>query len=286
MTMPQRITGTSLPDSGFHVHETSGTIDVARVFEVLTGKLAAYHIRDFLPAEACRRLVENFWTSPNRVARVSGYGDDGVEAYFIGASHIGKTTQQYLAEASASADAVRTLYSGTINPAAVFRSALSSGGDRTINVRAARSNGRSAGDSKAVFWNGSGHFLLEPHDDLAQTKDPDQRDFEIQQATRVMALNIYADVPRNSGQLQVWNVEPDDRSRAGLGLTYSGFPYPPELLAEYPSRIIPVGTGDLCVLNGNLAHAVLRGEPTAEKRRLLITCFMTLTATDEVIWWT
>ena len=276
----------SLPARGFQIHETKRSVDLKTVFRVLRGELAVYRIREFVPAEVCRRIVANFWASQEKVAR-PGCGDDGVEAYFIGASHIGKTTRQYLEDARDSANAVKSLYAGTIDPTSSFRALLSEGPGAVSRVRPAQRDGLLAGDAKAVYWNNSGRFLLEPHDDYAQTKDPDQKDFEIQQTARVMAVNIYVQVPPGSGQLQVWNVEPDDQTRAELGLTYTGYPYPPELLQRFPSRTVPVETGDLCLLHGNLVHAVLRGDVAVSPRnRLLITCFMTLTGDDEIIWWT
>jgi len=281
----RRITGASLPADTFRLHETDGVLDVDAVFEVLDGSLAAYRVRGFVPPDVCRRIVTNFWASEQRVPRY-GEGEDGVEAYLVGASHYGKPTSQYLEEVRASEAAVAGLYAGTVNPASVFREALVAGSGGRLKARPAMSNGQAAGDTKAVYWNNYGRFLLEPHDDLAQVKDPIQSDFEIQQAVRVMALNLYAEVPANSGQVQLWNVEPDDRTRDELGLSHVGFPYPAELLSGYPSLVIPVETGDLCVTNGNLIHAVLRGEATSPKKRLLITCFMTLNRAGELIWWT
>lgn len=281
----QRITGTSLPDTAFRLHQTNEVVDIAAVSEVLRGNLAAYRISGFVPLEVCCRIVENFWASTDRVPRF-GDGEDGVEAYLLGASHYGKPTLKYLEEVRACANAVQSLYAGTINPVSVFREALASESGEAISLRPARLNGLAAGDSKAVYWNNSGTFLLEPHDDLAQVKDPVQKDFEIQQAARVVALNIYAEVPVNSGQVQIWNVEPDDQTRADLGLSYVGFPYPVHPLAEYPRIIVPVETGDLLVFNGNLVHAVLRGNTASPQNRLLITCFMTLNLNNELIWWT
>lgn len=226
--------------------------------------------------------MENFWASADKVPRF-GEGEDGVEAYLIGASHYGKPTLKYLEEARAFQSAVESLYAGTVNPISAFRETLASGNGETMSVRPASLNGLPAGDSKAVCWNNSGTLLLESHDDLAQVKDPIQADFEIQQACRVMAVNIYAAVPVSSGQLQIWNVDPDDQARADLGLSGVGFPYPAELLAEYPSTIIAVATGDLCVANGNLVHAVLRGNAASPKNRLLLTCFMALNLSHELI---
>jgi len=178
------------------------------------------------------------------------------------------------------------LYAGTINPVAAFREMLATRNGKGLTVRAASLEGLPAGDSKAVYWNNVGHFLLEPHDDLAQVKDPIQADFEIQQVKRVMAVNIYVAVPERTGQLQVWNVEPDDQSVADLGLSSIGFPYPAALLEKYESITIHIETGDLCVINGNLVHAVLRGDVTSPKNRLLLTCFTGLNSSNELIWWT
>lgn len=277
-----RITGTSLSESAFRIHETNGPVDVSLVHEVLRGNLAAYHVRGFVPLDSCRQIMANFWASSARVPRY-GEGEDGVEAYLIGASHYGKPTLTYLQEARACKDGVDGLYADVTNPVAAFRNTLAATG---MTVRAASLDGIPAGDSKAVYWNNVGTFLLEPHDDLAQVKDPIQADFEIQEVSRVMAVNIYAAVPERSGQLKVWNVEPDDETRAELGLSNVGFPYPAELLADHQSMEIAVETGDLCVVNGNLVHAVVRGDTTVPKNRLLLTCFMGLNFNNELIWWT
>ena len=276
-----RISGASLAADAFRVYETTGTVDVSTVFEVLNGNLAAYLVRGFVPLDVCHRVETNFWESTERVPRY-GEGEDGVEAYLIGASHYGKPTLTYLNEVLACKAPVESLYTGTSNPIAAFRNTLAA----SIRVRAASFDGLPAGDCKAVYWNNVGAFLLEPHDDLAQVKDPIQADFEIQQVNRVMAVNIYAAVPERSGQLQVWNVEPDDETRADLGLTNVGFPYPAELLTEYPSLTIAVETGDLCIANGNLVHAVLRGNTATPRNRLLLTCFMGRNVNNELIWWT
>src|SRR5215213_2669336 len=227
LKLAARITGTSLSSDAFRVHETVRRVDVSTVFEVLNGNLAVYLVRDFVPPDVCRRVEANFWVSPGRVARY-GEGEDGVEAYLIGASHYGKPTAMYLEEVLACKNYVEALYDGTINPVAAFRATLRTAGDTT--VRAASLNGLPAGDSKAIYWNNVGTFLLEPHDDLAQVKDPIQADFEIQQVNRVMAVNIYAAVQEGSGQLRLWNVEPDAETRSELGLSDVGFPYPAELL--------------------------------------------------------
>lgn len=268
--------------TSFRLRETNRVIDNDAVFDVLHGELAAYRIRGFVPRDVCERIVENFRASSHRVPWY-GDGKDEVEAYRIGASHCGKPALQYLEEVRESRDAVASVYAGTINPLNAFRAAIAADRRDLTGLRPASMNGLAAGDSKAFLWTGTRNFLPEPHDDLAQVKDPIQHDFEIQEAVRVMALNVYAQA--DSGQLQVWNIEPDEHTREELGVTETRF-YPAELLEAYESIVIPVETGDLCVYNGNLVHAFLRGNQNSQSSRLLITCFMTVNLANELIWWT
>lgn len=283
--MKKEITGYSLHESDFIIKESIQTVDVSIVHDVLQGSIAGYWIHDYTSEKDATRIFDNFWASSEKVPRM-GYGEEGVEGYFIGASHIEKTTEEYLEEAKSFEPSVMKLYEGTNDPVSTFRGVLASQYNNGITVRPARHDDLTAGHSKAVAWNNFGNFLLEPHDDLAQLSDPKQKGFEIQNSSRVMAVNFYPKTLSGSGQLKIWNIEPDVQSRINLNLTYSGFPYPPELLEKYSHHIISVETGDLLIINGNLIHGVLRGNATSLQDRLLIAFFMSSTNNNELIWWT
>ncbi|MEQ1963601.1 hypothetical protein ABLB69_10575 [Xenorhabdus khoisanae] len=280
------LTGVKLAESEFVIHETEGCIEKSAVDALLDGHLAACRIRHFLSEEQRKKIINNFWLSPARKPRY-GDGIDGVEGYFLGASHIEKTTFEYFEEAEYFRLAVDQLFQDTINPQIHFINQLTnSQSEHLLQVRPAMHQGRFAGNVKAVYWNNSGEFLLLPHDDLAQLSDPRQNDFEIQSVKRVMAVNFYAEVPQDGGQLKVWNIDPDVESRSALGLTHSGFPYPTDSLEEHENMVIEIAPGDLILLNGNLIHAVLTGNANQlQEKRLLITCFMGVNKDGELIWW-
>ena len=178
----KKIRGISLPEEDFKLYESIQAVDVDIIYEILKGNMVAYRISNYLSLQTANQITENFWNSTYKVPRL-GYGQDGVEGYFIGASHIEKTTAEYLEEANNFEEGVKQLYKGTIDPISEFRKLLASGNKKII-VRPASFNGLSASHSKAVAWNNFGNFLLEPHDDLAQLSDPRQRGFEIQKTTR------------------------------------------------------------------------------------------------------
>jgi hypothetical protein len=276
----QKLEGVSMPAESFRVHESSGVLNMGSIYAVIEGELAAYHVKKFLSPSQCEAIVSKFWSSPYRLPR-----PDGVEGYYIGAYHYGKSTNEYLEQVAATRSAVAALYEGLLDPADSFRSQISSSSERLV-VRAAEARGMKAGGSRVIHWAKQHKYLLKPHDDLGQLRTTRQKDFEIQKVSAVIAINIYPEVPKDSGQVRIWNIQPNDATRNRLGISETGFPYPDNLLEAHENITIKVTTGDICLFNGAQIHAVLNGNPMASGRRLLITFFMGLLDSNTLIWWT
>ncbi|MBC8949456.1 hypothetical protein [Xenorhabdus sp. TS4] len=113
------LSGVKLEESEFVIHETEGRIEKSAVDALLDGHLAACRIRHFLPWEQRQKIIDNFWLSTARKPRY-GDGIDGVEGYFLGASHIEKTTLEYFKEVEYFRPAITQLFQGTLNPQAYF----------------------------------------------------------------------------------------------------------------------------------------------------------------------
>ncbi|MCW7764655.1 hypothetical protein [Photorhabdus luminescens] len=166
------IRGIKLAESEFTVYEMLNDISMDAVSDLLDGHLAACRIRNFLPSEQRKKIIENFWRSPAHVPRYGG-GIDGVEGYFIGASHIEKDTRQYIEEAKNFRPVINEIFQDTINPMVHFIDQVThfSGNNLQI-VRSAMYHGVAAGNAKIMYWNNFGEFLLLPHDDLAPLNTP------------------------------------------------------------------------------------------------------------------
>ena len=280
------LTGHRFDQSRFTVRESIGIIDSSAVLDVLSGTSPAYAGRSIYQEAICEKIVGNFWNHENLKPR-----GDGVDGYVIGAYHYGKSSREYINAVNSSKADMETLYENALDPAEWLRQQIKPAlRARSIEFRAARYHEQSAGGSRALSWTKVAQYALDPHDDVGQLTRPDQRDFEIQRAkySTVVAVNMYPFVPDGTGEVRIWNIQPDDESRHQLGLDHTGYPYEPRLLESTEFIDIAVHTGDISIFNGKQVHAVL-GEDVPKpigKQRLLITFFMGFVNDDTVVWWT
>ncbi|MCI0439636.1 MAG: hypothetical protein L0177_10965 [Chloroflexi bacterium] len=138
----------------------------------------------------------------------------------------------------------------------------------------------------ARSWEGTGEYILEPHEDLSQITSPVQDGFEIQGAATYspVAFNVYLSNPSGSGATVLWNLHPSPAAIARLGLRHRGHPIPLDVLADLPSTRVAVGPGDVLAFNGAFIHAV--EGLGARQRRSALAFFASHVSGHETVYWT
>lgn len=273
----RRITGIEAKPEFFRLEERS-EFDPKLVLDVLHGRSLGVIFRDVIPADAQKESAERFWSSPARRHR------EGEPSHIIGSYHWNKSTETYLAETAAIADAVRDVLDVPDSPWHFFRSELGAELAREgAQLRIAEHAGAQACPALIRAWDKEGSFALEPHEDEAQCRDPRQAGFEIQHAPdyEVCAVNMCVE-QGEGGRLVIWNIRPDAATRQLLGIEHTGFSYPGESLTEFGELRIDVRQGDLYVFNGAFVHAV----DTTTGNRTIVSFLMGFIDDRTVVSWT
>jgi hypothetical protein len=245
------VTGSVAEDSFFHFEERT-TFDPEGVIEVLRGDYLGVIYRGVIDPEMSDSLLQAFWRNPQTRRR------EDAPSCFLGTYHFNKSAETYLAETAEVTASVQSVVRMDGSPWLWFHELV---GDRLkrdgATLRIAEMNGRKACPALIRSWDAEGEFALYPHEDTSQCGDPRQDGFEVQRATKynVCATNICLanDV---GGHLVLWNVRPDARTRERLGVTYTGFSYPPSALGGFRQLRLDVRQGDIYVFNGAFVHAV------------------------------
>jgi hypothetical protein len=268
------VNGRTIPADSFIVRDTSGFPTPSQLLDVVDGRIAAIHMRDAISSAQRRALVLHFQNSPDTRPRA-----DGVPGRVLGAYHYGKTYDEYAASVDTSEGFIdQFLLAGGDPVGSVLHSMQAALRTRNVTVRPAMWRSRQAARARAQSWTGEGRFLLDPHEDISQLTEPAQEGFEVQRTSgrKVIAVNIYPNVPRGGGTLKVWNIIPDHDTRVKFGTLRTGYPYPVESLMDSHSLEFAPASGSIVLMNGGLIHAVTGyGEGTSPREpRLLVNFFM------------
>ncbi|BCY09074.1 hypothetical protein [Actinoplanes sp. L3-i22] len=247
------LTGEVADDHFFTIAE-GGPADLDLVIDVLEQRRLGAALRGFADAAEAAGILERFRSSPARRRRSAEAPSE-----YLGTYHYHRPPAEYVASAADEAGAVESVLGLPGNAWARFWDEL---GDRFaprgVTVRPAVHDGREACRGLVRSWVSSGRFALVPHEDSAQCREPGQAGFEITEvAGRVCAVNLCL-ANGDGGGLRVWNIRPDEASRARLGTTLDGGPYPERSLASHRSLRLTPGPGDLYVFNSGHVHAVER----------------------------
>jgi hypothetical protein len=257
-------------------------ITPSMVMDVLNGRQLGVVFRDVVPPSVLQALIANFTTSPGCQTR----GADAPGEY-LGAYHYNKTIGEYLDQT----DAVRADLDAALDVPAEplrllrqqLREAFALSG---ISLRPACHGGREACAGIFRSWHGNGRFALAPHEDRGQCESPKQAGFEIQRVAAhvIVGLNVCLE-NGPGGRLIVWNLRPDEATRARLGVQYTGSPYAAESLAGFERLFLDVRPGDIYLFNSSHVHAVDAGRDT-DSRRVTLSMILGFADDETVISWT
>lgn len=276
-----KITGNSHNSSYFRFHE-SNNIDLDKIHDVLTGKILGTIFHDAIPLADCSTVANNFWNS-----EIAKERNDGVPAISIGAYHYKKELHEYFNQIELARPHIANIFDGTHNLVESFIATLVAYFEqKNINFRVAKHNERDASKFVIRSCNSPSDFVILPHDDVAQCRTEKQKGFEIEKIPNfeMIAVNICLE-NHNNGVLHMWNIQPDDETRAELNIEETGYPYPPYLVTDFDQLTMPIRASDLYCFNGRNIHAV-KSKSISANYRTTITFFMGYIDANTIIYWT
>ncbi|MFS2001987.1 hypothetical protein ACEN9F_00045 [Duganella sp. CT11-25] len=236
-------------------------------------------IKQVMPAEDCALIEHHFFNSSDRRKR-----PDSVPGYILGATHYGKSPDDYFRQCGSSRGAVAQFFEDAPDPMRMVHEAIAQAARRP--VRPSRFGDQQALHARIVEWlpktSMPDDFLLLPHEDYSQVNCDRNEHWELRHARNITAINFYASSSAGAGCLRIYDYVPDAATRDELNLQGSGYPYPLDLLQGKSYVELAVETGDLAVINGRYVHAVT----PSPSRRVVVNCFLTLTPEGEYVYWT
>jgi hypothetical protein len=236
-------------------------------------------IKQVMPTDDCISIENHFFISEDRQRR-----PDSVPGYILGATHYGKSPEEYFKQCARSKAAVTQFFENAPDPMRMVHNAIAQSARRP--VRPSRFGDEQALHARIVEWlpttSTQDEFLLLPHEDYSQVNCDRNDNWELRHARNIIAVNFYASASVGTGCLRIYDYIPDIVTRDGLNLQGSGYPYPLELLRDKSYVELAVDTGDMAVINGRYIHAVT----PSPARRVVVNCFLTLTPEGEYVYWT
>lgn len=273
-----KVTGWSGPGDFFRFPVESA-VDPLAVQRVLRGEQLGVLFRCEETASFLQDTSLRFWRSERKFERSSE-----APSYYLGAYHYRKAPEEYVREASALSEHVDSVIGPLEHPWRRFLDTL----DRSLKaagaeVRLARYRGMDSAAAALRAWTDQGAYALPVHEDLAQCMDPLQQDFEISNVVNYQLCAINHCIENEGGgELDIWNIRPDDASRRLFGTERIGGPYPMSALASVEHITIEVRPGDIYVFNAAHLHAVR----ASAGRRMTIYSLMGFGNEHTVLRWT
>ncbi|GAA2661336.1 hypothetical protein [Streptomyces vastus] len=234
---------------------------------LVAGDVLAIRVSGFTdPAEAhgmAHRLAAHPSLSAYRnTPELVRVGESHYETHDVDGSTNGRALAEYLRNADPLMEEIRACCAPSPSPLDVLWRDL----DAFYGLERARIDDRPmfAGVCR-VFPEGS---ELLPHNDRLSRDAPGLplgRELDAQ-----LAANIYLQVPERGGELQLWDLRPDEAQLAAWSASDSEYGTDRALVPP-PSCVLPVTAGDLVLIDATKLHAVSRQEQGA---RIGLSCFL------------
>lgn len=274
------IQGTVHSGSYFQIVEKNG-IDWQLWLDVLQGKVAGAIFREAVNKEVRQQICDNFW---QHIA--SKPKENSLPAHakaFVGAS-LSKSIEAYCQQAEQTRQDISGLFDNTGDffeyLMGNIRESLVQQG---FSLRIAEYNGIQAGKCKMRSWANTGDFVLVPHDDFGVLKASHLKNFEVGTIDRVVG-HLMCLENGAGGELQYWNISPNDETREALGFEYDSFGYPVDSLAKFDKITLPIKPGDIYLFDVTKVHAV-GAKANDEVNRSTIAWSMGFLDPQTVLYW-
>ncbi|KTR47628.1 hypothetical protein NS303_15180 [Pantoea ananatis] len=283
------LTGSKKTNFGY-LESTDGVINFSIVKNIILNGHhhgnVLYVIRNYASKSVCEKLAKNF---DYRVNQSGGNrADDGfVLTNQIGATQFSRNGEQYIHEVNRVNQSVADLMKATSaeDSESLFLNLTLEKEflERGIHFGPARFKNGYACFATFRRWLDNGVMSLMPHEDMAQVDFAKEDGFEIANTQTVTAYNVCLEAAQGGGQLKIWNLIPDQVCRETLGVTRTGYPYPPHLLNETESLSVQLNAGDLYFMNACHLHGV---SSVSEGSRLTAGRFIGKLNDRKVVYWT
>jgi len=229
----------------------AATLNTDTLKKLVSGSLAAIHVRDFYPAEVAQRFVEKIIKHPELGHYHKKYTSSVGRVYM---PHIDTRWDQQLIDKYHSAALpaihdIRQLFYPYLSPVDHVRLLLSELWPGGANLLRLRKRPCFVGALR-VFQPELSRFLAH-NDRITQETDAP----EIAGLLEQLVVNIYLQVPSEGGDLQLWHRYPTEEEGRVI-LEVEGLD--PESV-EKPRHTIHPNAGDLIIFSSAMLHAVTPG---------------------------
>lgn len=224
-------------------------------------KCMAIRVKGFVPPDVAQNLTKNILGKGfDKYTNAPSIGRIGMA--FYEAENEAKLTQEYFNQASDNINDLRKRCAPYYSPIDILRCKLDEIWPAGANLEMLLGKKMYVGLSRVVEPDVT--FLA--HHDIFHKDSPN--DYRTHSVQSQLSCNVYLDMPKEGGALQIWSTEisPDEFDR----LRKNSYGIAPQKLGK-PCLDITPSVGDLIIFNAKKMHSVTSGK---SGKRLSLSCFI------------